>query len=182
MAEKTLTAMRLGGIWDHVGFGFHRYATDTQWLLPHFGKMLYDQALIAQTYLETYQITQKPFYARTVEEIFTYVLRDMTSAEGAFYSAEDADSEGEEGKFYVWHLDEFKKVIGTKQTAKWENIFNLQPDGNFADEATKQKTGANILHLDRHLAQWASRAPPGGSESESPIWKPVGTRSTSTCR
>ena len=155
MVEKTLTAMRLGGIWDHVGFGFHRYATDTQWLLPHFEKMLYDQALIAQTYLETYQITQKPFYARTVEEIFTYVLRDMTSAEGSFYSAEDADSEGEEGKFYVWHLDEFKKVIDTKQTAQWEKIFNLRTDGNFEDEATKQKTGANILHLNRHLAQWA---------------------------
>ena len=155
MVQKTLTAMRLGGIWDHVGFGFHRYATDAQWLLPHFEKMLYDQALIAQTYLETYQITQEPFYAQTAEEIFTYVLRDMTSDEGAFYSAEDADSEGEEGKFYVWHLTEFLKVLSGNGAAKWEKIFNLQPDGNFTDEATKQKTGANILHLTRHLAQWA---------------------------
>ncbi len=155
MVEKTLTAMRLGGIWDHVGFGFHRYATDAQWLLPHFEKMLYDQALIAQTYLETYQVTQDSFYARTAEEIFTYVLRDMTSAEGAFYSAEDADSEGEEGKYYVWNLDEFQQVLNGEQAAKWEKIFNLQPEGNFADEATRQKTGANILHLDRHLARSA---------------------------
>ena len=77
MVEKTLTSMRLGGVWDHVGFGFHRYSTDTQWLLPHFEKMLYDQAMVALPYLETYQITRNPFYARTVEEIFAYVLRDM---------------------------------------------------------------------------------------------------------
>ncbi|MGD8962903.1 MAG: thioredoxin domain-containing protein, partial [Desulfobacterales bacterium] len=94
-----------------------------------------------------------PFYAQTAQEIFTYVLRDMTSAEGAFYSAEDADSEGEEGKFYVWPLNEFQQVLGGEQDAQWEKIFNLQPEGNFADEATRQKTGTNILHLDRHLAQ-----------------------------
>ncbi|MDX1708053.1 MAG: thioredoxin domain-containing protein [Desulfobacterales bacterium] len=156
MVEKTLTAMRLGGIWDHVGFGFHRYATDAHWLLPHFEKMLYDQALIAQTYLETYQVTQNRFYAQTAEDIFTYVLRDMTSPEGAFYSAEDADSEGEEGKFYVWHLDAFKEVLSGEPAAQWEQIFNLRPDGNFEDEATRRKTGANILHLDRHLAEWAT--------------------------
>ena len=156
MVKKTLTAMRLGGIWDHVGFGFHRYATDAQWLLPHFEKMLYDQALIAQTYLETYQVTQDPFYAQTAQDIFTYVLRDMTSVEGAFYSAEDADSEGEEGKFYVWQLDEFQQVLDGEQAAPWEKIFNLQPEGNFADEATRQKTGANILHLQRDLTQWAA--------------------------
>jgi uncharacterized protein YyaL (SSP411 family) len=155
MVEKTLTAMRLGGIWDHVGFGFHRYATDPQWLLPHFEKMLYDQALIAQAYLETYQITKNPFYARTAVDIFTYVLRDMTSAEGAFFSAEDADSEGEEGKFYVWTKAEFQKVLRAEQTKEWEKILNLSPDGNFSDEATGQKTGANILHLDKTLNQWA---------------------------
>ena len=155
MVEKTLTAMRLGGIWDHVGFGFHRYATDTHWLLPHFEKMLYDQALIAQTYLETYQVTQNPFYAQTAEEIFTYVLRDMTSPEGAFYSAEDADSEGEEGKFYVWPIEAFQKLLNAEDATKWGRIFNLQPDGNFEDEATRQKTGANILHLDRPLTEWA---------------------------
>ena len=156
MVEKTLTAMRLGGIWDHVGFGFHRYSTDPQWLLPHFEKMLYDQALIAQAYLETYQITKNPFYAQTAEEIFTYVLRDMTSSQGAFFSAEDADSEGEEGKFYVWTVAEFQNVLHGEQAEQWKKIFNLHPEGNFSEEATAQKTGANILHLNKHLNQWAA--------------------------
>ncbi|MGD8470645.1 MAG: thioredoxin domain-containing protein [Desulfobacteraceae bacterium] len=155
MVEKTLGAMRLGGIWDHIGYGFHRYSTDTQWLLPHFEKMLYDQALIAQACLETYQITRDDAYAQTANEIFTYVLRDMTSPEGAFFSAEDADSEGEEGKFYVWTVDEFRKVLGAKHSERWEKILNLKPDGNFADEASGQKTGANIPHLVRPIQQWA---------------------------
>ncbi|MGD9412361.1 MAG: thioredoxin domain-containing protein, partial [Desulfobacterales bacterium] len=155
MVEKTLGAMRLGGIWDHIGYGFHRYSTDTQWLLPHFEKMLYDQALIAQACLETYQITRDDAYAQTANEIFTYVLRDMTSPEGAFFSAEDADSEGEEGKFYVWTVDEFRKVLGAKHSERWEKILNLKPDGNFADEASGQKTGANIPHLVRPIRQWA---------------------------
>jgi uncharacterized protein YyaL (SSP411 family) len=157
MVEKTLTAMRLGGIWDHVGHGFHRYSTDTEWLLPHFEKMLYDQALIAQACLETFQITKDDFYAQTADEIFTYVLRDMTSAEGAFFSAEDADSEGEEGKFYVWTVDEFRKVLGTEHSEVWEKILNLKPDGNFADEASGQKTGANILHLEKPIQQWSEK-------------------------
>ena len=157
MVEKTLTAMRLGGIWDHVGFGFHRYATDPHWLLPHFEKMLYDQALIAMAYLETYQITRNPFYAQTAEEIFTYVLRDMTSAQGAFYSAEDADSEGEEGKFYVWETTEFREVISQDDSQMWERIFRLNPEGNFKDEASGQRTGANILHLTARLDTWADK-------------------------
>jgi uncharacterized protein YyaL (SSP411 family) len=155
MVEKTLTVMRLGGIWDHVGFGFHRYATDTHWLLPHFEKMLYDQALIAIAYMETYQITKNPFYAQTAEEIFTYVLRDMTSNEGGFYSAEDADSEGEEGKFYVWETPEFSQVVNNDDNLMWERIFRLSPEGNFKDEASGQKTGANILHLTAPLESWA---------------------------
>jgi uncharacterized protein YyaL (SSP411 family) len=149
MVEKTLTAMRLGGIWDHVGHGFHRYSTDKEWLLPHFEKMLYDQALIAQAFLETYQVSRNTFYARTADEIFTYILRDMTSPEGAFFSAEDADSEGEEGKFYVWTLDEFRKALGDGQLELWERILNLKPQGNYSDEASGQKTGANILYLDK---------------------------------
>jgi uncharacterized protein YyaL (SSP411 family) len=155
MVERTLTAMRLGGIWDHVGFGFHRYATDTHWLLPHFEKMLYDQALIAMAYLETYQITKNPFFAQTAEEIFTYVLRDMTSNEGGFYSAEDADSEGEEGKFYVWETPEFKQAVSNGDSRMWERIFRLSPEGNFKDEASGRKTGANILHLTAPLESWA---------------------------
>jgi uncharacterized protein YyaL (SSP411 family) len=157
MVENTLTAMRLGGIWDHVGFGFHRYSTDKNWLLPHFEKMLYDQALIAIAYLETYQITKNPLYARTADEIFTYVLRDMTSSEGAYFSAEDADSEGEEGKFYVWTVDEFRAKIDDERSDMWERILRLSPEGNFKDEATGRKSGTNILHLTIPLNKWSDR-------------------------
>jgi hypothetical protein len=125
--------------------------------LPHFEKMLYDQALIAIAYLESYQITKNPMYAQTANEIFSYVLRDMTSPEGAFYSAEDADSEGEEGKFYVWTVDEFRQVIAENRCEMWQRIFRLSPEGNFKEEATAEKTGANILHLTAPLDQWADR-------------------------
>ena len=157
MVQRTLTAMRLGGIWDHVGFGFHRYSTDERWLLPHFEKMLYDQALIATAYLESYQITKDPFFARTAEEIFTYVLRDMTSSEGAFFSAEDADSEGEEGKFYVWSTHELQHVLAGDDIEQWEKILRVSPEGNFLDEATRQKSGANILHLTAPLNKWSQK-------------------------
>jgi uncharacterized protein YyaL (SSP411 family) len=158
MVVKTLTAMRLGGIWDHVGFGFHRYSTDSRWLLPHFEKMLYDQAMIATAYLEAYQITKDPLFAQTAEEIFAYVLRDMTSPEGAFYSAEDADSEGEEGKFYVWTTAEFHSALQEEDARQWETILRLSPEGNFEDEATREKTGANIIHLTAPLKKWAQKA------------------------
>ena len=157
MVNKTLTAMRLGGIWDHVGFGFHRYSTDARWLLPHFEKMLYDQALIATAYLEAYQITKDPLFAATTDDIFSYVLRDMTAEQGAFYSAEDADSEGEEGKFYVWTTEEFRRVLGDEIATTWETILRLSPEGNFTDEATRQKTGANILHLTAPMQKWAEK-------------------------
>ena len=155
MVQHTLKDMRQGGIWDHVGFGFHRYATDSQWLLPHFEKMLYDQALMAMVFLETYQITRDPFFAQTADEIFTYVLRDMTSPEGGFYSAEDADSEGEEGKFYVWTLAEFEKALGKETATLWQPLLHLKKEGNFSEEATGRLTGANILHLTRSLNSWA---------------------------
>lgn len=156
MVSHTLTAMFQGGLWDHVGFGFHRYSTDARWLLPHFEKMLYDQALLAMAYSEAYQVTGQGFFLQTAKEIFTYVLRDMTHPEGGFYTAEDADSEGEEGKFYVWPLDEFEKIAGAAtQTIPWHQIFNLDADGNFIDEATREKNGANILHMTRTWEQWA---------------------------
>jgi uncharacterized protein YyaL (SSP411 family) len=155
MVERTLAAMRLGGIWDHVGFGFHRYATDAQWLLPHFEKMLYDQALTAMACLEASQVIRAPLMAQTANEIFTYVLRDMTSPQGAFFSAEDADSEGVEGKFYLWPLADFRQALGPAEAAYWEPVFNLKPEGNFQEEAGGHATGANILHLTRPLGRWA---------------------------
>lgn len=147
MVEKTLQEMRRGGIYDHVGFGFHRYSTDRNWLLPHFEKMLYDQAMLALAYLELYQATHNEDYAQTAREIFTYVLRDMTSPDGGFYSAEDADSEGEEGKFYVWTEAELRELLGDSDAEFIREVFATQPDGNFKEEATGHKTGANILHL-----------------------------------
>jgi hypothetical protein len=147
MVEKTLKQMRMGGIYDHIGFGFHRYSTDSDWLVPHFEKMLYDQALLTLAYLETYQATNKKEYANTAKEIMMYVLRDMTSPEGAFYSAEDADSEGEEGKFYVWSKKEIEEILGADKAESFSKLYNVNVDGNFLDEATKIKTGKNILHL-----------------------------------
>ena len=111
MVETTLQAMRMGGVYDHVGFGFHRYSTDARWFAPHFEKMLYDQALLAMAYSEAYQATHKVEYANTAREILAYVHRDMTSEDGGFYSAEDADSEGVEGKFYLWSVAELKALL-----------------------------------------------------------------------
>lgn len=131
MVEKTLDAMYHGGIYDHIGFGFARYATERQWLVPHFEKMLYDNALLAIAYLEAFQATGKNQYAKAAGEIFTYILRDMTSPEGAFYSAEDADSEGEEGKFYVWTPEEVKEILGAEQGNYFCQNFDITPRGNF---------------------------------------------------
>ena len=157
MVRRTLSAMHRGGIWDHVGFGFHRYSTDRQWLLPHFEKMLYDQALMAEACLNAFGITGNSAFARTADEIFTYVLRDMTAESGAFFAAEDADSEGVEGKFYVWTVNDVRDVLGAEESAFWEPIFNLRPDGNFTEEATGHQTGANIFHLTAPLEDWALR-------------------------
>ena len=151
MVEITLDNMRLGGIFDHIGLGFHRYSTDRRWFLPHFEKMLYDQAMIAMAYLEAYQITKKQKYARVAEEIFTYVLRDMTDPKGGFYSAEDADSEGEEGTFYVWDKAELIEVLGQEDGEKLSKIFGFIKGGNFHDEASGQTTGKNIPYFPREL-------------------------------
>lgn len=145
MVEQTLSAIYRGGIWDAVGFGIHRYATDRAWRVPHFEKMLYDQALAALACLEAFEAYGDDLYRRMAEEIFEYVQRDMTAPEGGFYSAEDADSEGVEGKFYLWTLDELRGVLSPDELAGVSATFALHPDGNFEEEATGQKTGANIL-------------------------------------
>ena len=155
MVEKTLQGMRHGGIFDHVGFGFHRYATDETWLLPHFEKMLYDQATIAVACLEAYQATGREEYAQTAREIFAYVLRDLKSPRGGFYSAQDADSEGEEGKFYVWTKEDVEKALTPPEAAIWNSIYSVESGGNYLDEAGKQKTGSNIFHLKKPLREWA---------------------------
>ncbi|MCB9219840.1 MAG: thioredoxin domain-containing protein [Ignavibacteriales bacterium] len=147
MVEKTLTEMRKGGIYDQVGFGFHRYSTDANWLIPHFEKMLYDQAMLILAYTEAYQVTKNDLFKRTVDETITYILRDMTSPEGGFFSAEDADSEGKEGKFYVWEKSEIIKILGKEDGDYFCKIFNITDKGNYFEEASGKSTGTNIPHL-----------------------------------
>lgn len=139
MVEKTLKQLYKGGIFDHLGFGFSRYATDRKWLVPHFEKMLYDNALLAIAYLEAYQVTGRELYRKVVKKIFTYLFREMTAPEGGFYSAIDADSEGEEGKYYLWSPRQVKKVLGDKRGREFCHVYGLTEKGNFA--------GSNILNL-----------------------------------
>jgi len=155
MVEKTLQEMRRGGIYDHIGFGFHRYSTDRGWLVPHFEKMLYDQALLAIVYVEAFQAIGLNDYGNTAEEIFEYVLRDMTSPEGGFYSAEDADSEGKEGRFYVWKEGTIREILGKDDAEIICNVFDIEKNGNFMDEATGESTGTNIFHLKNSISQIA---------------------------
>lgn len=144
MVEKSLEGMAEGGMYDHIGGGFHRYSTDNKWLVPHFEKMLYDNALLARTYLEAYQVTHREDYSKTAREILEYVLRDMSHPEGGFYSAEDADSEGEEGLFYVFRPEEIKEVLGEKEGRLFSDYYGVTPEGNF-------EGGRSILHIRRDL-------------------------------
>lgn len=155
MVEKTLDAMLRGGIYDHLGFGLHRYAVDREWLVPHFEKMLYDQALIAIAYVEAYQATGNKDYERAAREIFEYVSRVMTSPAGGFYSGEDADTEGVEGKFYLWGKEKIDKVLTPGEAELAAKVFNVTGDGNFVEPQTGETTGANILHLKRPLGEVA---------------------------
>ena len=151
MATKTLEKMARGGMYDQLGGGFHRYATDAQWLVPHFEKMLYDNALLVRSYLEAYVIDKNEMWAGVARETLDYVLRDMTSSQGGFYSAEDADSEGVEGKFYVWSEDELKKILTVDEFKKIKEIFQTSPEGNFE--------GKNILHPSA-FSLWSVRYQP----------------------
>ncbi|HLC23754.1 MAG TPA: thioredoxin domain-containing protein [Dehalococcoidia bacterium] len=146
MVEKTLQAMRMGGIFDQIGFGFHRYSVDATWLVPHFEKMLYDQALLIMAYAEAFQATGKREYRDTIKQIITYVLRDMTSPEGGFYSAEDADSEGEEGKFYLWTKEAIQIVLDGLEADLTVLAFNILPEGNFTEPTGGNPNAANIPH------------------------------------
>ena len=145
--EKTLDMMSQGGIYDQVGGGFHRYATDETWLIPHFEKMLYNQAQLAQVYLHAYHMTGKDNYARIARQTLDYVLREMTSNEGGFYSATDADSEGVEGKYFVWGLDEIKQALTEEDAQLVIDLFAITKKGNFE--------GRNILYLPVSLRDYA---------------------------
>jgi len=147
MVNRTLHEMRNGGIFDQVGYGFHRYSTDAEWLLPHFEKMLYDQAGLTMAYAEAYLATGNEEFVETVRQIVEYVFRDLRSPEGAFYSAEDADSEGVEGKFYVWSYDEVEAILDPDEFEVFTKVYNIRPEGNFREEATGEETGLNIPHL-----------------------------------
>ncbi len=151
MVQKTLDFMSLGGIRDHIGGGFHRYSTDREWILPHFEKMLYDQALISIACIETYQATRDKKYIELCEEILSYVIRNLTNQDGGFFSAEDADSEGEEGKFYLWEIEELRKILNEDELNFVIENFNLSATGNYFDEVRKSKTGKNIFYLKKEL-------------------------------
>jgi uncharacterized protein YyaL (SSP411 family) len=144
MVDGTLAGMASGGIYDQIGGGFHRYSVDAEWLVPHFEKMLYDNALLSRAYLDGYLITNSLTYRRIAEEILDYVAREMTSPEGGFYSSQDADSEGKEGAFFVWSADEVKSALGETEAELFCRYFGITPEGNFE--------GKNILHVPRPVS------------------------------
>jgi hypothetical protein len=157
MVEKTLQAMRRGGIFDQVGFGFHRYSTDPEWKVPHFEKMLYDQALMTLVCLEAYQATRDPQYAGMAEETLDYMQRDLGAPGGGYYTGEDADSGGQEGAYYLWKLEEIDHVLGPQDGSLAARVFGLLPGGNFRPEVGGGGDGLNILHLAQPLAQVAAQ-------------------------
>jgi uncharacterized protein len=139
VVDMSLQRMASGGIYDQLGGGFHRYSVDARWLIPHFEKMLYDNALLSRAYLHAYLVTDNPLYRRITEETLDYVVREMTSPEGGFYSTQDADSEGEEGKFFVWTPDEVTRLLAAQDAALFMRYYDVTPQGNFE--------GKNILHI-----------------------------------
>jgi len=147
MAEETLIAMRRGGIFDHLGGGFHRYSTDSHWLLPHFEKMLYDQAGLADAYLDAWLTTGNEAYAETTSDILGYVCRELIDPCGAFHAAEDADSEGEEGLFYVWGKAEIEQLLEAESANLFCETYGIEAEGNYRDEVSRSRTGLNIPHL-----------------------------------
>lgn len=146
--EKTLSMMQRGGIFDHLGGGFSRYAIDENWLTPHFEKMLYDNAILTRAYLEAWQYTKDPFYRDVTEQILLYVSKELTHPEGGFYSAQDADSENEEGKYYTWTFDEIQQTLGS-DASLFNEFFGVTKQGNFDSR--------NILHTPYSIQEFASK-------------------------
>ena len=139
MVTHTLDMMAYGGMYDQVGGGFHRYSVDAKWRVPHFEKMLYDNAQLAKVYLQAYQLTQAPRYRRVAEEIFNFIFREMTAPEGGFYSALDAETDAEEGKYYVWTADEIQKILDKKDASRFNEIYGVDKGPNFE--------GKNVLYV-----------------------------------
>ena len=156
MIDQTLTSMLLGGIYDHIGFGFHRYSTDVKWLVPHFEKMLYDQATILEALYESYQVTKKDLFLQSGFEIKEYLKSNLQSPEGGFYSAEDADSEGEEGLFYIWSYKELEDILTPDEFQFFKHLYNIEEEGNFLEETTKNYNGKNIIYLKNELKEFAN--------------------------
>ena len=148
MVQVTLDRMAAGGIYDHLGGGFARYSVDSRWLVPHFEKMLYDNAQLATVYLEAYQATGEASYAQVVRETLDYVLRDMTDEQGGFYSTEDADSEGVEGKFYTWTPASLREVLSEEEASTFARVYDVSDEGNFED-------GQSILNLPKSIGKQA---------------------------
>ena len=138
MVTHTLTKMAQGGIYDHLGGGFHRYSVDEKWLVPHFEKMLYDNAQLVRIYAQVYSITGEPLFKQVVDETMNYLMREMLHIEGGFYSTQDADSEGEEGKFFVWTEEEISQILGEESSEIFCRIYDVSEEGNFEEK--------NILH------------------------------------
>jgi len=156
MVEETLSAMRRGGIFDQLGGGFHRYSTDQEWRVPHFEKMLYDQAMLVLAYTEAYQLTGKDEYRTVAVECLEYMLRDLRDPSGGFYSAEDADSEGMEGKFYLWNHEEVQAVLAPLDAKVARLSFGITDEGNVAGHPG-MPSGVNVLYEARTPAQVAAR-------------------------
>jgi uncharacterized protein YyaL (SSP411 family) len=156
MLRQTLEAMASGGIHDQIGGGFHRYSTDAHWLVPHFEKMLYDNAQLLGAYAEAYRLTQNPEYRRTVKRLVDWLQREMTSPEGGFYSALDADSEGEEGKYYLWTWEQLQAALPPEEVSLFGRAYGMLPQGNYRDEISGRQTGANIPHLPTSLSELAA--------------------------
>jgi uncharacterized protein YyaL (SSP411 family) len=161
IVQRTCRKMADGGIYDHLGGGFHRYSTDARWLVPHFEKMLYDNALLSRLYLHYYQLTHEDWARKVAEGILDYVAREMTDSRGGFYSTQDADSEGVEGKFFVWSLAEIETLLGKRDAALVAAYYNLTPEGNFE--------GANILNIKQDLAEVAAHEKLSVEELESTL-------------
>ena len=170
MVTQTLDMMAYGGIYDQIGGGFHRYSVDAKWLVPHFEKMLYDNAQLAKIYLKVYRLTEEPQYRRVAEEIFGFISREMTAPEGGFYSALDAETDAEEGKYYVWTADEIQKILGEKEASRFNAVYGVDKGANFE--------GKNVLYVPegsasedflKHLAAARETLLAARSEREYPL-------------